>query len=107
MAYDFYVESRISKHPVTYAPNRKKELCTFSVSKSPKKRISQMEERKLGPHYIKRQVTWLARYSFVLQKRYSSASVIVDASPQWIPDCAILEGMFMVQTPAIPTMSNM
>ena len=144
MAYDYYVESRILKHPVTYAPNRKKQLCTFSVSKSQKKRISQIEkEHKLSQRYIKRQVTWLAQHGFekknlamlygqvspipralvddnglpfkssksnttnFLQKRYSSASVIVDVPPQWIPDCVILEGMFMVQTPAIPTMSNM
>ncbi len=43
-----------------------------------------------------------------LQKRYKTANVIIDTlPPQWTPDMVILEGMFMIQTPPIATMSNM
>ncbi len=43
-----------------------------------------------------------------LQKRYHSANVIINTlPPQWTPDTVILEGMFMIQTPPIATMSNM
>ena len=43
-----------------------------------------------------------------LEKRYKQASIIISAFPPgWVPDTIILEGMFMIQTSPIPTMSYM
>ena len=43
-----------------------------------------------------------------LENRYRQASVIVPAFPPgWVPDVVILEGMFIVRTSLIPTMSYM
>ena len=141
-AYDLYIQCWILKHPTTTAPKRKKKLCTFSVTKSQKRRSSQIErERKLAQRYLKRQLTWLTKHGIsgtshemlygqisprglvydnglpfkssksstttFLQKRYNSTMPIMDTLPQCIPQSVILEGMFMIQTPAIATMSTM
>ena len=43
-----------------------------------------------------------------LQKRYSTKPIILQSLPPlWVPHTAILEGMFMVQTSPMPTMSCM
>ena len=43
-----------------------------------------------------------------LQKRCNSVPVIVGTlPPSWIPDTAVLEGMFMIQTPPLPIMEQM
>ncbi len=43
-----------------------------------------------------------------LHKRYSSLQILTPSlPPQWVPHAAILEGMFMIQTSPLPTMSSM
>lgn len=136
--YDLYIESRLLRKPVTNTTKKRKQLCTFSVSKSQRKRMSDIDrEKKLNQRYLKRQLTWLTQHGFheanhellygqistipralvdsnglpfksnkcittqCLQKRYALANVITDTPPQLAPNCVILEGMFMIQTPAI------
>ena len=43
-----------------------------------------------------------------LEKRYNGVPVVLQALPvNWIPECVILEGMFMIQTPPLPNMHCM
>ena len=43
-----------------------------------------------------------------LQNRYNNPPAIINTLPGgWVPDTVILEGMFLIQTPPLPTMSCM
>ena len=47
--------------PSTSAPERRKCLCTFSVSKAQKQNIKLLEqERKISQRYLKRQLAWIS-----------------------------------------------
>lgn len=53
-----YVSSSNLQRPSTVAPVRKKQICTFSVSATKKKRLNQVDrERNLFQRYLKRQLT--------------------------------------------------
>lgn len=144
-SFEYYVTTKLLKKPSTNPPSRRKRLCTFSVTKTEKKRIKQIEkERKISQRFLKRQLSWLAQHggdqanpdmifgpvsvlpkalvdanglpykssksntTAFLQNRYKEVPIIVEAlPPTWTPHSAILEGMFMIQTPPLPTMSLM
>ena len=143
--FENYTSSKLLKLPSTNAPVRKKRLYTFTLTKTVKQRVKQVErERKITQRLLKRQLSWVAQHgcddplsdmlygpispvpralvdsnglpykgsksntTTYLENRYRQASVIVPAFPPgWVPDVVILEGMFMIQTSPIPTMSYM
>ena len=47
--------------PSTSAPECRKRLCTFSVSKAQKQTVKLVEqERKISQRYLKRQLAWIS-----------------------------------------------
>ena len=131
--------------PSVNAPNRKKRLVTFSVTKLHNQRVKQVEkERQLSERYLKKQLAWINEKGLkhidlesllgpisplpraligenqlpykgnkssatqYIIKRYSTFPVMIEyPPPQWVPHAAILEGMFMIQTSPLPSMSCM
>ena len=62
-AYERYVSPKIIGLPSTPAPNRKKRLVTFSITKVLKQRVKIVDqERKMSQRYLKRQlhVAWIS-----------------------------------------------
>ena len=58
--YERYV-SKIIGLPSTNAPNRKKRLVTFSVTKVQKSKVKMVEhERKITQRFLKRQLAWIS-----------------------------------------------
>ena len=144
-AYEQFVAKKILGLPSTSAPNRKKRLTTFTVTKVQKQKVKLVEkERRINQRYLKRQLAWISRQGTegldftdllgpisplpraligsdglpykstksntteFLRKRYSSLPVITDTlPPPWTPHTAILEGMFLIQSTPLPSMSCM
>ena len=144
-SFDNYVSTRIIGLPSTNAPNRRKRLVTFSVTRVQKQRVKLVErERRLSERYLKKQLAWISEKGTehvnvgdllgpisplpraligedslpyksnksnatqYLRKRYSELCIVIEHPPhQWVPHVAILEGMFMIQTLPLPTMSCM
>ena len=144
-AFERYVSTKIIGLPSTNAPNHRKRLVTFSVTKVQKQRVKMVEqERKISERYLKRQLAWISEKGAeqldldyllgpisplpraligedllpyksnkssateYLRKRYSQLPLIIEyPPPHWTPHTAILEGMFMIQTSPMPTMSCM
>lgn len=60
-AYEQYVSSKIIGLPSTPAPNRRKRLITFSITKVQKQRVKLVDlKRKINQRYLKRQLAWIS-----------------------------------------------
>ena len=144
-AFEQYISRKFLRIASTNAPVRKKQLCTFTISRTRRKRVNLIEqESKLLQRYLKRQLAWVAEHqpervqleelfgpisslpraladknglpykaaksntTAFLQKRYKDMPAIATVLPkQWTPDTVIIEGMFLIHTAPIPTMSSM
>ena len=61
-AFEAMISKKFLNIPSTNAPERRKRLCTFSVSKSQKRKVKLAEqERKISQRYLKRQLAWISK----------------------------------------------
>lgn len=65
--YDLYIASKNLKSGQYQHPKsqKKKRLCSFSVSKAERRRVKQVDrERKLCQTYLKQQLKWVTQYGY-------------------------------------------
>lgn len=61
-SFDLYVQFKMLKESTAKAPVHKKRLCTFTVTKSQKQRVKQVEkERKLQTRLLKHQISFISK----------------------------------------------
>lgn len=144
-AFERFVSTKLIGIPSASAPNRKKRLVTFSVTKVHKQRIKMVEkERQISQRYLKQQLAWISEQGTkginfdqllgpicplpraligkdglpykasksntteFLRKRYSELNLVTEKlPPYWTPHSVILEGMFIIQSSPLPSMSCM
>lgn len=62
-AFVTFVTEKLLGLPSTAAPTRRKRLCTFTVSKTQKRKIKLIEqEQKISQKFLKRQLAWISEH---------------------------------------------